>query len=128
MKVFVVALLMSVAALAACSSNDPIDAASTTTTAQVPGAQPGPETAADLAVLFREAVNTRDTGVVIALAPDTNDSIADFLIGGGPYATVSCDRFAGKDECHMANGIADFSFIVDVTSGLVSEVTYVGGE
>lgn len=128
MKMFLIALVVSVAVLAACSSNDTNDGTDGATTTEAAAPQPGPATVADLAALFRDAVNSRDAAAVVALAPDTNETIADFLIGGGPYESVSCEKFAGQDACRMVNGIADFSFVVDVTSGLVSEVTYVGGE
>ena len=82
----------------------------------------------DIAQGFREAVNSRDAELVAALAPTSTEGTLEFLIGGGPYAKVDCYVFDGHDECSVVNGAADFAFIVDVSAGLVTEVTYVGGQ
>jgi hypothetical protein len=44
-----------------------------------------------------------------------------------PYETVNCYVWEGRDECSVINGIADFAFVVDAATGLVTEITYVGG-
>lgn len=82
----------------------------------------------DVAERFRQTVNGRDVGSVSKFAPTASADTLDFLIGGGPYQKVDCYVFEGKDECRVVNGIADFAFAVDASSGSVSEVTYVGGE
>jgi hypothetical protein len=89
--------------------------------------EPGGATVTEIARLFQDAVNSRDAATVAELAPTASDFILDFLIGGGPYDTVDCYRYNGGDECRVINGIADFTFVVDVQSGLVTQVVYVGG-
>ena len=81
----------------------------------------------EIAKLFQDAINTKDVTAVAALAPTTPEATLEFLIGGGPYETVDCYKYDGHDECHVVNGIADFVFVVDVESRLITEVTYVGG-
>ena len=78
---------------------------------------------------FQTAVNSRDTSAVAEMTSTTSQATLDFLIGGGPYETLDCYQFEGSDECRMvSNGIADFTFVVDVESAQITEVTYVGGE
>lgn len=89
--------------------------------------EPSGATVIEIARLFQDAVNSRDVAAVTDFAPTASEFILDFLIGGGPYDNVDCYRNNGKDECRVINGIADFTFVVDVESGLVTEVTYVGG-
>jgi hypothetical protein len=95
----------------------------TTTSAADEGAN-----VAGIAERFRQAVNGGDIGSVSEFAPTASADLLEFLIGGGPYDTVECYVFDGKDECRVVNGIADFTFAVDTSSDCVSEVTYVGGE
>ena len=83
----------------------------------------------DIARDFQTAVNSRDTSAVAVMTSTTSQATLDFLIGGGPYETLDCYQFEGSDECRMvSNGIADFTFVVDVESAQITEVTYVGGE
>ena len=82
----------------------------------------------DIAEAFRQAINSRDDDRVTALAPGTPEGTREFLIGGGPYDTVDCYQFNGREECRVINGIADFTFVVDVMTASVVDVTYVGGE
>lgn len=81
----------------------------------------------EIAQQFQEAVNSRDAMAVAAFAPTATDGTREFLIGGGPYESLTCVTVDGRDECHMVHGVADFIFVVDVGSGIVTEVTYVGG-
>lgn len=87
----------------------------------------GDESPIAIAERLRTAVNNRDAESVAEMAPNTPADTLDFFIGGGPFESVECYVFEGKDECHLVNGIADFVFNVDMGSGLVTEITYVGG-
>lgn len=85
--------------------------------------------AIDIARGFQTAVNSGDTAEVAELTSTTPVATLDFLIGGGPYETLDCYQFEGSDECRLvSDGIADFTFVVDVESVQIDEITYVGGE
>ena len=119
------------------SSDASTDLATTTVTVssdsggeQVTTTSPPDEGAsvADLAERFRQAVNARDVEPVGEFAPTASAETLEFLIGGGPYENVDCYVRDGKDECRVANGIVDFTFVVDANTAFVTEIMYVGGE
>lgn len=118
--------------LAACSSTDaerppPASESNPTTVAPSPTSSSG-DPVQVVPEQFRAALNSRDNAEVARLAPTTPEGTVEFIVGGSPYPNVDCHQRAGRDECRVVNGIADFVFVVDVDSGLVSAVTYVGGE
>jgi hypothetical protein len=129
-------LLMAIVVPSGCSLGDsggqptvattPLTSAPPTSTSQ-PTGSPGEISALGVGERFREVVNDRNMEAVAGLAPTSSTEIREFLLGGGPYETVDCYEFAGRDECHVVNGIADFVFVIDVARGLVTEITYVGG-
>lgn len=147
MKHLIVGLVVALA-LAACGSaagdNPTATVAPTTTAAPTSTAAPTttiaptttvasttapPQaTVADIGRQFTDMLNARDVGAVAAMAPSATEFMRDFIIGGGPYDSVDCYMFNGMDECHVVHEIADFTFGVDVASGLVTDITYVGGE
>lgn len=122
--------LAMVVALSSCSSDD-ADNASTTSTAApqvtTTTTTAAPSSVSEIGEALRAAANNRDAAAVAELAPTSNDDIRDFFIGGSPYEKVDCFVFDGKDQCQVNNGIADFIFTVDVSSGLVTDIEYVGG-
>ena len=136
-----VAALVAIAAVFLLAGDDASDASAdlTTTTVAAPvdsGSEQATttspagegESVGDIAERFRQAVNARDAGSVSGFAPTASADTLEFLIGGGPYEKVNCYVFDGNDECRVVNGIADFTFVVDASSGSISAVTYVGGE
>ena len=138
MKALLVSLVVAATGLSACGSVDSPsrpESTTTTTTTAAPVVESTTTTTASaapsvegIAEEFRLALNNRDVAAVAAMAPFTNADIQDFIIGGSPYPSVDCFVFEGRDECQVVNGIADFIFVVDTTTGLVTNVEYAGGE
>lgn len=141
MAVAAVAALVVIAAIFLLSGDESSDASTDLATTTVPVSSdsggepvtttPPPDEAASVMAVaeqFRLAVNGRNVESVAKFAPTASAFMLEFLIGGGPYEKVDCYVFDGKDECRVVNGIADFAFVVDASSGSISTVTYVGGE
>lgn len=81
----------------------------------------------EFAEAFIAKVNERDAAAVATLAPDATLDTRDFMIGGGPYESVSCSEFDGRTQCLVSNDAAAFEFHPDVNAGQIVGLTYVGG-
>ncbi len=134
----------AVFALAACSVTS--QGTDTTTTAVTPGAEttlvtaPAAETtttttpaaasplsASELGELFLAALNSGDAVAVAALAPSIASQDLQDVIGTGPYESVDCLVLDGRDVCGIAHENAAYDFVLDLSTGLVTEIYYTGG-
>ena len=131
-----VALVGSLALLlAACT---PADGLTTTTTASngttatssatttAPEAS-NPLSAAELGERFRQALNSGDAAAVAALAPTVASENLQDVIRIGPYDTVNCLVLEGRDVCDISNAGTPYEFVLDLSTGLVTEIFYTGG-
>ncbi len=129
-------LLLVVIAFAACSTTGtsqggetttaPESPAAETTTTDAPGAS-SPLTAAELGELFRQALNSGDVAAVAALAPTITSQDLQAVIGVGPFETVDCVILEGRDVCSISNADTPYDFVLDLSTGQVTEIFYTGG-
>ena len=129
-------LLVAVIAFAACSDTASSQGSETTTTPEPPAAEtttttaPGassPLSAADLGERFRQALNSGDVAAVAALAPTIASENLQDVIGVGPYETVDCLVLEGRDVCSISHDGTPYDFVLDLSTGLVTEIFYTGG-
>lgn len=119
-------LLVAVIAFAACSGTGSSQGSETTTTTTTPEAS-SPLSAAELGELFRQALNSGDVAAVAALAPTIASENLQDVIGIGPYETVDCVVLQGRDVCSISHDGTPYDFVLDLSTGLVTEIFYTGG-
>ena len=129
-------LLLAVLALAACSSTGSSQGSETTTTPEPPASEittttapeaPSELSASELGELFRQALNSGDLTAVAALAPTVASENLQDVIGIGPYEAVDCVILQGRDVCSISHDGTPYDFVLDLSSGLVTEIFYTGG-
>ena len=129
-------LLVAVIAFAACSGTGSSQGSETTTTPEPPAAETttttapeasSPLSAAELGELFRQALNSGDVAAVAALAPTIASENLQDVIGIGPYETVDCLVLQGRDVCNISHEGTPYEFVLDLSTGLVTEIFYTGG-
>ena len=115
--------------LAACGSRAEGPTATTAgngTSTKVP-ATSSPLSAAELGERFRQALNSGDVAAAAALAPTiANEDLQD-VIRIGPYDTVDCVVLQGRDVCDISNEGTPYEFVLDLSTGLITEIFYTGG-
>ncbi len=129
-------LLFAVIAFTACSSTGSSEGSETTTAPESPAAETtttttpeasSPLSAAQLGELFRQALNSGDVAAVAALAPTITSQELEDVIRIGPFDTVDCVVLEGRDVCSISNADTPYDFVLDLSTGLVTEIYYTGG-
>jgi hypothetical protein len=83
--------------------------------------------AAELGEQFRQALNSGEVAAVAALAPTIAEEDLQDVIRIGPYDTVDCVVLEGRDVCDISNAGTPYEFVLDLSTGLVTEIFYTGG-